>query len=112
MARRRQDPHENEKPPRDDRNESGGGEHEPPENGGEQYPPGNPDADPVRIHREYVERRLEGGGPATSEAYARALRQWHGLPGAVRKPATELGRLPPEEEASEGDEEDGTEEPR
>jgi hypothetical protein len=51
----------------------------------------NPDADPVKIHREYVERRLGGGAPATQEAYARAVEQWHQLPGAVRKPPTELG---------------------
>jgi hypothetical protein len=26
---------------------------------------GNPDADPVKIHREYVERRVGGGGEPT-----------------------------------------------
>lgn len=55
-----------------------------------EHKPGNPDADPVRIHREYVERRLGGGAPATSEAYARGLEQWHRLPGAVSTPPTEV----------------------
>jgi hypothetical protein len=50
----------------------------------------NPDADPVRIHREYVERRMGGGGEPTPEAYARALKQWHELPGAVSAPPTEV----------------------
>jgi hypothetical protein len=113
MARRRKDPHEEKKPRRGGARKPGSdGDREPPENGGEQYPPGNPDADPVRIHREYVEQHLEGGRPATPDEYARALRQWHELPGAVRRPATELGRLPSEEETNEGDEEDGAEEPR
>jgi hypothetical protein len=63
---------------------------------------GNPDADPVKIHREYVERRLGGGVPATPEAYARALEQWHQLPGAVSTPPSEVrgaeAQSPPEEE--------------
>jgi hypothetical protein len=51
----------------------------------------NPDADPVKIHREYVERRLSAGAPAaTHEAYARAIKQWNKLPGAVPIPPTEL----------------------
>jgi hypothetical protein len=62
----------------------------------EQPPLGrDPDADPVKVHRDYVERHLGGGAPATPEAYARALKQWHALPGAVRTPPTEV----PEEEA-------------
>ena len=48
------------------------------------------ETDPVEVHRDYVRRQLEGGAPATPEAYARALEQWHKLPGAVRVPATEL----------------------
>jgi hypothetical protein len=63
------------------------------EGGGKQERPprlGNPDADPVKIHREYVERRVGRGGPATPEAYARALEQWHKLPGAVSTPPTEV----------------------
>src|SRR5215467_15915593 len=33
----------------------------------------NPDADPVRIHREYVQERLGGGELPTPEAYERAV---------------------------------------
>lgn len=51
--------------------------------------PGNPDADPVRIHQEYIERRIGGGAPPTPEAYARALEQWNALPGAVPTPQAE-----------------------
>jgi hypothetical protein len=50
----------------------------------------NPDADPVRIHREYVQRRLGGGGLPTPEAYENALEEWHRMPGAIRGPAGEL----------------------
>jgi hypothetical protein len=50
----------------------------------------NPDADPVRIHREYVQKRLGGGELPTPDAYERALDQWHNLAGAVRGPAGEL----------------------
>lgn len=50
----------------------------------------NPDADPVRVHREYVQRRLGGGALPTPEAYERAVDQWHRLSGAVRTPATEV----------------------
>jgi hypothetical protein len=55
---------------------------------------GNPDADPVKIHREYVEQRLEGGEPATPEAYEEALRQWQKIPGAVSRPPAEVPRAP------------------
>jgi len=41
------------------------------------------EGDIVRVHREYVERRLEGGAPATPQAYARAMAQWQRLPGAI-----------------------------
>ncbi|MDN5795370.1 MAG: hypothetical protein L0H79_06410 [Intrasporangium sp.] len=50
----------------------------------------NPDADPVRIHREYVQRRLGGGAPPTPAAYENALEQWRQIPGAVRGPAGEV----------------------
>jgi len=53
----------------------------------------NPDADPVRIHREYVQERLGGGELPTPEAYERATDQWHQLPGAVRAPAAEVHPL-------------------
>lgn len=49
----------------------------------------NPDADPVQIHRDYVERRIGGGEPPTTDAYARALEEFQRLPGAVRMPASE-----------------------
>lgn len=41
--------------------------------------------DPVEIHEEYVRRHLEGGEPATTDAYERALEQFQKLPGAVRR---------------------------
>ena len=53
----------------------------------------NPDADPVRIHREYVQERLGGGELPTPDAYERAMDQWHLLPGAVRVPASEVHPL-------------------
>ena len=118
MARRRKSDDQGDKPPDD-------GEKPPPRRrkpseGEQQYPPGNPDADPVRIHRAYVERRLSGGPPgtadagppATADAYARALEQWHRLPGAVSSPPTEvtgggadLGSRETEEEEVEEEEE-------
>ena len=70
----------------------------PPSDGDEARPPtlGNPDADPVRIHREYVERRLGGGAEPTPEEYARALAEWHKLPGAVSAPPGETSGTEPE----------------
>jgi hypothetical protein len=59
---------------------------------------GNPDADPQRIHREYVERHFGGGEEPTSEAYERALEEWHRLPGAAQRPPAEI-RGPEETEA-------------
>ena len=50
----------------------------------------NPEADPVKIHREYVQRRLGGGALPTPEAYENALDQWHKIPGAIRGPAGEV----------------------
>ena len=46
-------------------------------------PQRGPDVNRVRAHLEYLERRLQGGAPATPEAYARAVQQWQQLPGAV-----------------------------
>src|SRR3954453_3310834 len=63
---------------------------QPDEQRDEVRPPRNPDADPVQIHRDYVERQLGGGASATRQAYDRAIEQWHQLPGAVRVPPTEL----------------------
>jgi hypothetical protein len=67
---------------------------------------GNPDADPVKIHREYVEQRLEGGGEATPEAYDEALRQWQNIPGAVSKPSAEVPRTPERRKPEESEEHD------
>ena len=53
----------------------------------------NPDADPVRIHRQYVQERIGGGELPTPEAYERAVDEWHRLPGAVRAPASEVHPL-------------------
>ncbi|MEP7344993.1 MAG: hypothetical protein ABI877_06995 [Gemmatimonadaceae bacterium] len=76
---------------------------EPPKDGEQYPPPKNPDANPVRIHRDYVERRLAGGAPASPEAYARALEQWHKLPGAVSTPPTEVRGGDHERPREEGD---------
>jgi hypothetical protein len=61
-----------------------------PHDGEKPQGPGNPDADPVRIHREYIERRTGGGAPPTPERYRKALEQWHALPGSVRRPPIDL----------------------
>jgi hypothetical protein len=41
------------------------------------------------VHQQILERRLGGGAPATSEAYAKGLEQWQQLPGAVMRPPTD-----------------------
>jgi len=51
---------------------------------------GNPDADPQRIHREYVERHFGGGEPATPEAYQKGVEEWNRLPGAVTRQPGEM----------------------
>lgn len=120
MARRRKDDTEGAKPPDDEKKPP---RRRKPPDGDEREPPtlGNPDADPVRIHREYVERRVGGGADATTEAYDRALKQWRELPGAVSAPPAEVtgeDAVPvedeePEEtesEAAGGDEEEEEEE--
>jgi hypothetical protein len=68
---------------------------------------GRADADPVRIHEEYVERHLGGGGPATNEAYEEAVQQWHDLPGAVTRPPAEVPREPQAPAEEPGDEHEG-----
>lgn len=65
---------------------------------GEKPTLGNPDADPQRIHREYVERHFGGGEEPTPEAYERALAEWHRLPGAAQRPPSEI-RGPEETDA-------------
>ena len=37
----------------------------------------------IVLRQEFIARRLEGGAPATPEAYARAIDQWQQLPGAI-----------------------------
>jgi hypothetical protein len=59
-----------------------------------------------KVHEEIIERRLEGGAPPTPEAYARALEQWHKLPGSVMRPPTDI-TLPGQESPKSG----GTDEP-
>jgi hypothetical protein len=41
------------------------------------------------VHQQIVERRIGGGAPATPEAYARALEEWHQLPGSVVRPPSD-----------------------
>jgi hypothetical protein len=106
VARRRRDDTEADKP-RDDDEKKPPRRRKPPD-GDQKHRPrlGNPDADPVRIHRDYVERRLSGGADATPEAYARAIQEWHQLPGAVSAPTTEVtGEAAPTPEESEEKEE-------
>ncbi|MDT5045537.1 MAG: hypothetical protein QOG75_1390 [Mycobacterium sp.] len=78
---------------------------------------GNPNADPAKIHREYVERYIGGGAEPTEKAYAdgpqreyavglqRAyadgLRQWRNLPGAVSSSPSVIEQ--PEPESGEPD---------
>jgi len=59
--------------------------------------------DPLR-HARILQHRWEGSPPPTAERYARALRQWRALPGAVVSPGTgttagpdEAGEAGPEE---------------
>lgn len=89
------------------RGSHGGGEpptHDGPHDGEQPRGPGNPDADPVRIHREYIERRTGGGPPPTPERYRKALEQWHSLPGSVRRPPIDLTEeQEPEPPKPEGD---------
>jgi competence ComEA-like helix-hairpin-helix protein len=42
---------------------------------------------PVLIHQAFIEHHLEGGTPATPEAYERAREQFQRLPGATRRAA-------------------------
>lgn len=42
------------------------------------------------VHLAIIERKFAGGPPPTNEAYARALQQWHHLPGAVMRPPTDV----------------------
>jgi hypothetical protein len=44
--------------------------------------------DPTR-HAKIIARRWLGSPPPTPERYAQAVQQWHALPGAVVRPATD-----------------------
>ena len=46
--------------------------------------------DDPRRHTAILERRWMGSPPPTAEKYARALTQWHALPGAVVQSPAEL----------------------
>lgn len=41
------------------------------------------------VHQQIVERRLGGGAPATPEAYAKGLEEWHKLPGSIVRPPSD-----------------------
>ncbi len=45
--------------------------------------------DPKR-HTEIIARRWLGSPPPTFARFAKALKQWSALPGAVRRPATQV----------------------
>jgi hypothetical protein len=49
-----------------------------------------------------IDRRWLGSAPPTAERYARALRQWQALPGAVVRPATDVAQ-PPDDTDSDAD---------
>ncbi len=63
-----------------------------------------PYGDPVRIHREYVERHVGGGDDPSSDRYRDAVEAWNRLPGAVPRPPLEV----PSEDADETDTDGGT----
>jgi|HubBroStandDraft_2_1064218.scaffolds.fasta_scaffold121110_3 hypothetical protein len=46
--------------------------------------------DSPRKHAEIIERRWLRSPRPTHERYARAIQQWHALPGAVLRPATDV----------------------
>lgn len=87
----------------DDSNQSPPGEERKRPSGRRKPRLGNPDADPQRIHREYVEQHLGGGEPATPEAYERGVEQWRRLPGAISRAPAEL-RAPSDEEEETAEE--------
>ena len=59
------------------------------------------------VHQQIIERRLGGGAPATPEAYAQGLEEWHQLPGSVMRPPTDekLATEPVKKGTDEGDKE-------
>ncbi|SRR6266480_3566233 len=111
MARRRRDSSGEERPEGREEGEAGNADEGAGKKPSRRKPKlGNPDADPVKIHREYVEQRLEGGS-ATPEVYEEALRQWQNIPGAVSRPPAEVPPIPdqpaePQENEEREDDED------
>jgi len=77
-----------------ERAEHAGHEHEPHKD--EHEGPGDKDQPRRRrmgrehaVHQQIIDRSLGGGAPATPEAYAKALEEWHQLPGSVVRPPTD-----------------------
>jgi hypothetical protein len=74
---------------------------------GEQHEPGHEHAKPDdddgrhvtpegrdhRVHVNVLEHRLRGSVVPTAELYAKALAQWHRLPGAIATSAIDLGAV-------------------
>lgn len=57
--------------------------------------------DNPKKHAAIIARRWEGSPPPTFDRYARAIGQWHALPGAVASPATDVNPEPPAPPASD-----------
>ena len=66
---------------------------------------GNPDADPQRVHREYVERHFGGREEAAPEAYEKGAEEWNRLPGAITRQPGEMRGEPAGSEESQPDSE-------
>jgi hypothetical protein len=43
-----------------------------------------------QVHEEIIARLMQGGAPATPDAYARAYDQWQQLPGSVVRPPSSV----------------------
>ena len=56
----------------------------------EHHPEREHTGDSPRKHAEIIERRWLRSPRPTHERYARAIQQWHALPGAVLRPATDV----------------------
>ena len=46
--------------------------------------------DDPKAHMQILERRWLGSPPPTAQRYARAIEQWHALPGAVMYPPSDV----------------------
>jgi hypothetical protein len=60
----------------------------------EHHPEREHTGDSPRKHAEIIERRWLRSPRPTQERYARAIQQWHALPGAVLRPATDVNVAP------------------